>query len=488
MVNPAAFIILLTYTCSTLLLLPQGGKWGSHAHSLYQIWPSIPKRAGSWLPCRGRHTQHHMSAYHTFASTSQPPLFRKHVHFKPTPSFTIAMPTTLDFAFSPTLAMAKCGTIPAADPLVASSVTSFSTKSGVIPQHNLALLSRLQELPIHAPPSVPPNRAGIRASTKTEIAAECRLAKEAKQKAAKDKKLAAVARKAMNLTKKQERLISSAKSKAAMATAKADKLCLKLAKVTMAGTALAVPHSGNTSHSHKKSKGFLGTLSITSSPASPFLQSPQRKGIVAKKRVSIQLPLHSTSQRLVELVFSCSYSSSLDGSNCPVVGEDSNDKSVPSFELPGDPSKPSGQGSQEVAHGGLRYASPLGQCRRVPLLMTPPHDRPGIVAPGPRRLWCQMRRCLRLLPLISQAVVVAVVPSGRRVTRTCLPLPISQLIGVERSAMASGQALTTSPSFPISSLSILQGIGWPTSSLLIGQMPNQCCIPMFQSVLILGCP
>jgi hypothetical protein len=44
-----------------------------------------------------------------------------------------------------------------------------------------------------------------------------------------------------------------------------------------------------------------------------------------------------------------------------MVGEDSNNKSMPSFELPGNPSKPSGQGSQAVARGGLRYASPLGQ-------------------------------------------------------------------------------------------------------------------------------
>jgi hypothetical protein len=172
--------------------------------------------------------------------------------------------------------------------------------------------------------------------------AECRLAKEAKQKAAKDKKLTAATRKATNLTKKQECLISSTKSKAAKATAKADKLRLKLAKVTMAGTALAFPPSGNTLHSHKKSKGSLGTLSIPSSPASPFLQSHQRKGVAAKKRVSVQSPLCSTLQCLVESVSSGSYSSSLDGSNCPVVGEDSNDKSLPSFELPGNPSKPFG--------------------------------------------------------------------------------------------------------------------------------------------------
>ncbi len=91
MFNPAVFIILRAYICSTLLLLPRGEKWGSHAHSLHQIWPSIAKRAGSWLPCRGWHTQHHTSAYHTFASTSQLLLSRKHFRFKPTPSFAITM-------------------------------------------------------------------------------------------------------------------------------------------------------------------------------------------------------------------------------------------------------------------------------------------------------------------------------------------------------------------------------------------------------------
>jgi hypothetical protein len=215
------------------------------------------------------------------------------------------------------------------------------------------------------PPSAHPTRAGTRASTKTEIAAKRRLAKEAKQKAAEYKKLAADACKAKNLTKKQERLLSSAKSKATKAIAKADELCLKLANMTMAGAALAIPPLGETLHSHKKSKGSLGTLSITSSPASLFLQSPQRKGIAAKKRVNIQLPLCSTLQRLVELVSSGSYSSSLDGSDCLVVGEDSIDKSLPSFGLPGDPSKPSGQGSRAVACGGLHYASPFGQCHRV---------------------------------------------------------------------------------------------------------------------------
>jgi hypothetical protein len=36
MANPAAFVVLLTYTCSTFLFLPRGQSWGSHAFSPVQ--------------------------------------------------------------------------------------------------------------------------------------------------------------------------------------------------------------------------------------------------------------------------------------------------------------------------------------------------------------------------------------------------------------------------------------------------------------------
>ncbi len=92
MVNPAAFIVLLAYIDSALLLLPQGGKWGSHAHSLHQIQPSIAKQAGSRLPCRGWHTQHHMFAHHTFASTTCQHVPKKYIRKKPIlPRSTIKM-------------------------------------------------------------------------------------------------------------------------------------------------------------------------------------------------------------------------------------------------------------------------------------------------------------------------------------------------------------------------------------------------------------
>jgi hypothetical protein len=112
--------------------------------------------------------------------------------------------------------MAKWGPFLAADPLVVTSVTSFSPKSGVIPLDNLALLSRLQELPIHTPPLMrAPIALAFVLPLRQKLRKKRRLAKEAKQKVAKDKKLADVACKATKLMKKQECFISSAKSKVA---------------------------------------------------------------------------------------------------------------------------------------------------------------------------------------------------------------------------------------------------------------------------------
>ena len=62
-------------------------------------------------------------------------------------------------------------------------------------------------------PSARPNCAGVHAPTKTELAANQKLAKKAKQKVAEDKRLAAIARRAANLAMGQERLISFVESK-----------------------------------------------------------------------------------------------------------------------------------------------------------------------------------------------------------------------------------------------------------------------------------
>jgi hypothetical protein len=65
---------------------------------------------------------------------------------------------------------------------------------------------------IHASPGPCTNRFSKKAPTMTEIAAECKVVKEAKQKEGKDKKAAAAARKVDSLAKRQEKMISSAKA------------------------------------------------------------------------------------------------------------------------------------------------------------------------------------------------------------------------------------------------------------------------------------
>ena len=126
--QPGGFIVLLTYTCSALLLLPWGEIWGSHTHSLHQNRSSLAKHAGSLSPCRVWHTQHYKNAI----SIAQKTRSWRHVCFK---SLVITMPTTTTLALSFTSGMAKSGTILASDPSVDMSVPSLSTGGdGLIPQ------------------------------------------------------------------------------------------------------------------------------------------------------------------------------------------------------------------------------------------------------------------------------------------------------------------------------------------------------------------
>jgi hypothetical protein len=142
---------------------------------------------------------------------------------------------------------------------------------------------------IHAPPGPRTNRfSGNKGPTKTKIAVDCKAANEAKQKEAEEKKAAAATHKANGLAKKQEKRISSTKSKASTAAAKAEALCSKLADVMKSAT---VPEAA---HHHKKSKGMLGTAPTNSTLAHTLPLSPQWKLMSVKKRVSVQSPLRSS--------------------------------------------------------------------------------------------------------------------------------------------------------------------------------------------------
>jgi hypothetical protein len=106
-------------------------------------------------------------------------------------------------------------------------------------------------------------------NTKSKIAVECKAAKEAKQKEAKGKNVAAAACKADGLAKKQEKRISSAKAKASTAAAKAETLHSKLVDVMKSA---AIPEAA---HHHKKSKGMLGTVPTNSPLAHTLPLSPR---------------------------------------------------------------------------------------------------------------------------------------------------------------------------------------------------------------------
>jgi hypothetical protein len=130
--------------------------------------------------------------------------------------------------------------------------------------------------------------SGNKGPTKTKIAVEPKVAKEAKQKEAEGKKAAAAACKADGLVKKQEKRISSAKAKASTAATKAETLCSKLADVMKSAV---VPEEA---HHHKKSKGMIRTAPTNSPLAHTLPLSPQRKSMSTKKRVSVQSPLCSS--------------------------------------------------------------------------------------------------------------------------------------------------------------------------------------------------
>jgi hypothetical protein len=123
---------------------------------------------------------------------------------------------------------------------------------------------------IHAPPGPRTNCfSRNKGTTKSKIAAECKVAKEAKQKEAKGKKVAAAACKADGLAKKQEKRISSTKAKASTAAAKAETLRSKLMDVMKSA---AIPEAA---HHHKKSKGMLGTVPTNAPLAHTLPLSPQ---------------------------------------------------------------------------------------------------------------------------------------------------------------------------------------------------------------------
>ncbi len=157
----------------------------------------------------------------------------------------------------------------------------------------------------------------------------------------------------------QEKLILTAKAKAAKAYARAEELCLKLKAAIKASTGCndITSPSLDTVHSHKKSKSTAGV-----SMASPVVQShqylsPQRKDTTINKRVSVQLPHHFPSRTL-------SPSPSLDSDSLsagiPTIGSNSKDNDDKVVEVVKQPLQ---RGLSAKSCGGHRYYTPLQQGR-----------------------------------------------------------------------------------------------------------------------------
>jgi hypothetical protein len=135
------------------------------------------------------------------------------------------MPLAAILNLSPIETMAMSRTISVSGHSTATSSTSCSTNSGnTTPNNDYALQAELQGIPIHAPPGPCCIRAGARPITKTQVHAEHKAKKEAKAKAANNKKLAVVVRRTKALAKMQEKqmyLLSAVEAKAAKEATKA---------------------------------------------------------------------------------------------------------------------------------------------------------------------------------------------------------------------------------------------------------------------------
>jgi hypothetical protein len=142
MANPAAFIFLLMYLCSTHGLLSLGNFWSPVTPLSSHSW-SAQLSGGQPLFTAARwHTQHHTTTSSASLHHSQ-----GHVRFKP----SLTLPTTALLDISPTRATAKSSNLTPSGRLTATSITSFSTNSSKdIFQDNFALLTTLQEGGVHA--------------------------------------------------------------------------------------------------------------------------------------------------------------------------------------------------------------------------------------------------------------------------------------------------------------------------------------------------
>jgi hypothetical protein len=207
-------------------------------------------------------------------------LTQQHIHFKS----SLTMLTTAILDLSSTESRAKSGSFTPSGQLTTTSVTSFSTNSiKDMIQDNSVLLATLQEHKIHAPPGPCPARAGVCGTTRAQVQAKRKAAKDAKVKAIEERKFTMAACKAEAVANKKEWLISSAKAKVAKAGSRVDKLRAELTEATKGAAVRTLPGHGTDPavlisphfHSHKKCNRITGSPSSGNSLAVCSQLSPQ---------------------------------------------------------------------------------------------------------------------------------------------------------------------------------------------------------------------
>jgi hypothetical protein len=177
------------------------------------------------------------------------------------------------------------------------------------------------------------------------MAADRKAERLIKKQAAEEKKLAVAACKVEREVNKKEKLISNARDKAAKASAKAEELRLKLAEVINSGGSGAAAGQELAHHPQKKSRGSTNQLVAGALALSHSYLSPQRKGMMTKKRLSVHSPHHFSHCRANSL----SSGSSSSGSLCTGVltickdSEDDKEGAASDGEIPlGNQTEPRG--------------------------------------------------------------------------------------------------------------------------------------------------
>jgi hypothetical protein len=271
---------------------------------------------------------------------------------------------------SPTGATAKNGNLTPSGRSTATSITSFSTNSiKDIFQDNSTLLATLQEHEIHDPLGSCPACAGVCGTTKTQLQAKWKAAKDAKTKGIEKRKLAMAACMVEAVPKKKVRLISSNKAKVAKAGSRVNELCAKLVEATKGAAVCTLPGRSTAPavlispyfHSHKKCKGITGSPSSGNPLAVCSQLSLQQKMAMANKSFFVQSPLRSPLCSPETLSSSASSTSSSEDDDKMLVDKDTDDEIKTPFVLLAEHSNPLLQSTQPEVHRGCRYGSPLAR-------------------------------------------------------------------------------------------------------------------------------